>query len=145
MRKYPNVLTSDDVREIIRGSPNAPAAPAAPAALPVSELQSFLKGYHRITVSEACQRIADNNLDVWIKPWNDWQHVDKVQVNEAVVQARKKGTSFCNAFLKDKLRLTDARYDDIKARFNDAHFGDPTGVYAANQGDGVAVVISMKF
>ena len=171
MSKYPTVLTSDDVRKIIRGSPNAskstaraPANSTAQAQAPnvqpnesnvpsvpkvanssasLLKLQLFLKGYHRITVPEACQRIANNNVDVFIKLWTQWQQVDAKEVKAAVDRAGVNRISLCNAFLKGRLQISDKRYNDIKARFDDAHLADPTGVYAANDSDRVAVVISM--
>lgn len=78
-----------------------------------------------------------------MKPWDDWQQIDQTQVNAAINLAEKRGKSFCNALLRDGLRLSHEQYRDVKDRFDDASMGDLTGVYAAANGNRVALLISM--
>ena len=125
-------LTSDDVRDLLSSSPNYPKAK-----------WSFLKGYHRVTVSEACRKIVVDNVDAWVGSGAVWKQLPAAEVNAIISQARDRDQSFCHTFLKENLGFSHAKYNDMKTQFDQVEEGNPVGIYEADVGNRVALVVDM--
>lgn len=153
MSKPPNTLTSDDVLDLMNSSPNNPHRKAGPAITPQGssqpqqsqdrrpDLRSFLRGYHRVTVAEACSKMVADNVDAWVWFLGSWIQVDAGEVNSVIARANEDKQSFCRSYLKDELGFSDAKYEDIKAQFDEVEIDNPVGIYESNDGNRVALVI----
>jgi len=139
-------LTSEDVSNMLAASPNHPNNKKTASSAATSEpadLHSFLRKYHRVTVSEACKKMVVDNVDAWVGFGGQWKKLAVNEVNAIIARAENADQSFCGTFLKEKLGFSHAKYNDMKAQFDEIEFGNPVGIYEADHGNRVALVVGM--
>lgn len=110
------------------------------AAHSFDDLRSILKDYHRITVHEACNLIAHDNLDVWTGSDDAYVQVDQHIVRAQIQRARQNQKSFCNMFLKDNLGFSDDMYAREKDRWKDLNLSSLVGIYHGNRSNRIVIV-----
>jgi hypothetical protein len=92
-------------------------------------LDHTLKGYHRISLSEACQSLKGNNLAIWRQTNQQWAPLTKEDMESLVKQASLRDQSLCRTYFVDTLGLGEDEYTRAKWQLDEINPGSPVAVY----------------
>ena len=99
-------------------------------------LSNYLKNYHRITITEACEEdfYGDaNRIGIWVQQDGTWRLLD--QSSKRLKMSKfKPGQSMCNLIITDLFGLSRGQYNKIKASFDNPAWKSWAGIYKANEG-----------